>query len=175
MIKSAINATLLADGTVVYDGTNGSANAVIPTESGVQMVIAIANSEAPTRYDYKVDVPSGGHIEILEDGAVILDGSGALVTAVQAPWAKDANGAIVPTHFETDGRTLTQVVGHTNNSYAYPIIADPFWIPAWVMWACGIGFLSGGASYYVGGGNSLWRFLASGGVGCVFGIIGKKF
>lgn len=40
-------------------------------------------------------------------------------------------GVSVDTWFETDGRSLTQVVDHTSKSYAYPIMADPSWSEIW--------------------------------------------
>jgi len=122
------DAKRLKDGTVAYPGTDGSAQAVIPTDGGVQMLTTIADKSAPTRYDYKVEVPEGGKVELLPDnaGAVVLDGDGNPVIVVPAPWAKDANGTAVPTRFETDGTTLTQVVEHTSGSYSYPVVADPF-------------------------------------------------
>lgn len=122
----ASNATRLSDGTVAYAGTNGSANAVVPTSDGVQMLTTIKNAKAPTRYTYRVSVPDGGKVQVTEDGrAVIADGDGKVIGMVDVPWAKDANGTLVPTHYETDGATLTQVVDHTSDNYAYPITADP--------------------------------------------------
>ncbi|WP_282847829.1 DUF4258 domain-containing protein [Microbacterium oxydans] len=43
------------------------------------------------------------------------------------PWAKDASGASVPTFYGITGSTLTQVVQH--QGAAYPVVADPWWIP----------------------------------------------
>ncbi|MCM2420626.1 hypothetical protein [Streptomyces sp. RKAG293] len=126
--NEAKDATRLSDGTVIYPGTNGSASAVIPTTTGIQMLTTIASSDAPTRFAYKVAVPAGGRVELAEDGsATILDGEGAIVVAAATPWAKDANGVAVPTRFETDGTTLTQVVDHASGRFAYPVVADPNW------------------------------------------------
>lgn len=125
------NAKKLSDGTIVYPGSNGSANAVIPTEQGVQMLTTISNINAPTRYSYPIDVPNGGKVMLNEDGsgsAFVVDGNGAPVLVIATPWAKDANNDTVPTWFETDGITLTQVIEHTSGNYAYPVVADPsFW------------------------------------------------
>ena len=46
---------------------------------------------------------------------------------MERPWARDANGAEVPTHYEITGTTLTQIIDHRMEPYAYPIVADPFW------------------------------------------------
>ncbi|WP_217239788.1 hypothetical protein [Streptomyces sp. AC555_RSS877] len=120
------DAVKLADGTVAYPGTN-SAQAVIPAKDGVQMLTTITNADAPTRYGYKVSVPGGGRVVVSPNnaGAVVLDGAGKPAAVVPAPWAKDTRGTAVPTHFETDGTTLTQVVQHASGSYGYPVVADP--------------------------------------------------
>ncbi|MDX2684102.1 hypothetical protein [Streptomyces scabiei] len=165
------DAVRLKDGTVAYPGTDGSAQAVVPAEGGVQMLTTIANSDAPTRFAYKVDVPDGGRVEVSPDNtqALVFDGQGNITVAVPAVWAKDANGTAVPTHFESDGKTLTQVVNHTSGNYAYPVVADPFWffIAGWVLRACGIGFLGGWAGAWVTGAN-MWQRFGAGVVGCVF-------
>ena len=70
-------------------------------------------------------------------GVVALDGSGQVVAAVDAPWARDANGTEVPTRFVVEGTTLTQVVDHTTATFAYPITADP---AVWSWW---------GVTYYL--------------------------
>jgi hypothetical protein len=122
-------ATRLPDGTVAYAGTNGSANAVVPTDGGVQMITTIKNASAPSRYTYKVSVPDGGKVSVVQDGrAIVTDARGTVIMAVDVPWAKDANGVSVPTHYETNGVALTQVVDHAGGNYAYPITADPRWI-----------------------------------------------
>lgn len=129
--EDASDAKRLSDGTVVYPGSDGAANAVIPTSDGVQMITTIANKDAPSSYEYKVSVPTGGKIQLVDGGAVVLDANGNPVVTVPAPWARDANGVTVPSHFETDGSTLTQVVDHASGSYSYPVVADPWWSWIW--------------------------------------------
>lgn len=123
---TANDAQRLSDGTVVYSGTDGSANAVIPTSDGVQILNTIANSDAPTRYNYNVSVPEGGKVEVVEGGgAQVVDTNGTGTLYIGAPWAKDKNGAAVPTHFEVEGANLIQVVDHNNGAFVYPVVADP--------------------------------------------------
>ncbi len=57
---------------------------------------------------------------------VILDDAGGFVGGVASPWAFDANGVSVPTHFEVSGAKLTQVVDHQSGDFVYPISADPY-------------------------------------------------
>jgi hypothetical protein len=114
-----------SDGAVVYTSNDGTANAVIPTNNGVQMLTVIGDSNAPTSYTYPVDIPSGGSVQLFNGGAVVEDAAGNDLFVIPAPWARDANGVNVPTHFETDGTSLTQVVDHSSGGYEYPIVADP--------------------------------------------------
>jgi hypothetical protein len=169
----------VADGTVAYAGEN-SANAVQAFEFGAaRMLQVIGNRQAPLAFTYDLNLPAGSRIRRNQDRSLQVrtpDGSAFRDYIIAPAWARDAKSRVLPARYTTDGRSkITLHVAHRKSGVAYPVVADPFWIPAWVLWACGIGFLAGGAGYWVGGGSSLWRFLASGAVGCVFGIIGKKF
>ncbi|WP_156784095.1 hypothetical protein [Corynebacterium timonense] len=44
---------------------------------------------------------------------------------IDAPWARDAAGKVLPTHYEVAGDTFTQVVEVNQPDVAYPIEADP--------------------------------------------------
>lgn len=178
----ANNGQQLSNGAVAYPSDNGSASAVVATEVGPQMLITIANPEAPTRYDFTVTGPQGSKVELTEDGgAVVLNDSGETVLTVPAPWARDAAEVPVPTHFETDGTTLVQVVEHSEN-FAYPIVADPLWIAPIVIvaalkaavYACGAGYLAG-MIWHVAWGNSwAWEQIRrSGRQGCIEGVVAR--
>ncbi|AKE41105.1 putative secreted protein [Corynebacterium kutscheri] len=81
----------------------------------------------------KIEYPLYGAdlVEVTEDGSALLYEEGEFVGYVQAPWAVDGNGRSVKTYFETDGHSLTQVVLHKAEDYAYPIVADPDWGTIW--------------------------------------------
>ncbi len=137
------NAKQVAPGVVAYDGTNGSANAVQTDENGgVRMLTIIDNPNAPTSYDYKVTVPTGGRIELTpQGGAVVLTNDGRIITMVNTPWAKDAKGKQIRTWFTTDGATLTQHVQHNVRGVVYPVTADPWWNP--LSWFSGFTWVRG--------------------------------
>ena len=62
-----------------------------------------------------------------DTGEVFVKNSdGSMHSSFDAPWAYDANGNSVPTHFEVSGNKLTQVVEPTSET-AYPIVSDPDW------------------------------------------------
>lgn len=125
---SAKNAKQLAHGVVAYAGSNGSANAIQTTDSGVRMLTIIDNLSAPREYDYAVAIHNEGWIELHEDGgAAVVGRNGELLGSIAAPWAKDANGRSIKTRFATDGLTLTQHIEHNIPDVAYPVTADPAW------------------------------------------------
>lgn len=115
-------------GVVVYNNNNGSSTVPVVRDGSVQISTVIDNANAPTRYDYPMDLAAGRRLQLNADGSVIAAGEdGSVSVYVAAPWAKDANGYLVPTHYEINGNTLTQVVDFTANT-AFPVVADPtYW------------------------------------------------
>ncbi|MDN4612929.1 hypothetical protein P5G50_00575 [Leifsonia sp. F6_8S_P_1B] len=113
-------------GVVVYDNKNGSATVPVPLEDGgVQINTVISGPDAPARYDYPIDLPEGHSMRLNDDGSVwVLDASGVPTVGIAAPWAKDATGRPVPTHFEIRQNVLAQVVDFTSGT-AFPVVADP--------------------------------------------------
>lgn len=94
----------------------------------MQITTTISSSDAPTRYSYESAVAGADSIEQLDDGALVFrDAEGGYLAAVAPAWAKDSRGASVPTWYEVDGVTITQVVHHASQPIdAYPIVADPY-------------------------------------------------
>ncbi|HET9412373.1 MAG TPA: hypothetical protein VFO38_06080 [Candidatus Saccharimonadales bacterium] len=169
---NAANATRLPDGTVVYPSNDGSANAVIAAEGdSAQMITTIANNGAPTHYEYGLKVAGGSNVVLMESGgALVNDTNGNTLRAVPAPWARDAKGATVPSHYATNNGALTLVVDHTSGNYAYPIVADPIWIPAYLVWRiikCGG---SGALAWITAGGFNWWQRLLISVGACVFSL-----
>lgn len=113
------------DGRYVLAADDASV-AVAPTATGTQILVGIESSEAPTSYEFGLQVPAGFAPELQPSGSVeIVDQTGRLAAQVEAPWAFDADGRRVPTHFEVDAGAITQVVDHHAADFAYPIVADP--------------------------------------------------
>lgn len=120
-------------GVVGFKGSNGSSNAVIPTDNGVQLLTTIESKKAPNAYPYPISVPKGGKIKLAPNGAgaAVLDKKGEVIAGVDAPWAKDAKGKDVRTYFSVEGNTLIQHVAHKQKGVTYPVVADPIivWLP----------------------------------------------
>lgn len=111
--------------TVVYGGqADSGAVAVQAIPDGLRALLTIDEASAPHDYPFPL---SGDVASIVEnpDGTLALyDASGEDIGSVDAPWATDANGAPVATHFVINGTTVTQVVGFTSDT-VFPVVADP--------------------------------------------------
>lgn len=117
------DARLADDGTVVYTTDEAASVAVQPlADGGTRFLTVLEDRAAPSTYAYDFN---GADLELLEDGSVSMTQNGVETGTIDAPWAYDANGTAVPTHYVVQGETLTQVVDHTAGDYAYPISADP--------------------------------------------------
>lgn len=121
------------EGAVVYQTTNDYSIALTDSESGDAAGYSVIRSrQAPTSYSYQILV--GGQPASLKkqkDGSVlVLNQKGQTANAVDAPWAKDANGKAVTTNYTIDGNILTQSVAHKGR--AYPVVADPRYKKDWL-------------------------------------------
>lgn len=114
------------NGTVVYPSESDASVAVQTLQSGdtrVQTVIPSrdATHEAAFGMDgFRAVIDSSG-----DAGFIQNEREGAFIP-VDSPWAVDANGASVPTHYEVRGDRLVQVVTPTAET-VYPVVADPTW------------------------------------------------
>ncbi len=136
---------IVAKGVVAYASESDFSNTVQANNDGsVRMTTIIDNPNAPTEYEYKVELEQGGKIELQSDGsAIVYNNKQEPISIIAKPWAKDANGKEVKTWFSTDGLTLVQYVEHNVPGIVYPVVADPVWIPAafvgfavWAATAC---------------------------------------
>lgn len=114
-------------GKTVYPSSGESANAVVPVRGGVQLLSVIESEGAAETYSYPLTLPDGHTLESTPDGgAQVVDERGTAKVLFEPAWAKDAAGVSVPTHYEVEGNTLTQVVEHRSASdVSYPVVADP--------------------------------------------------
>lgn len=136
---------LLEDGTLVYPADESGASSVVePLVGGVRIATVLQDEDAPSSYTYEF---SGARPELLADGSIALHAAptgeqalpqepGVMLPAgiVEAPWATDAAGQAVPTHFEITGTSVVQVI-EPLPSTVYPVVADPtaWWGVYWHM------------------------------------------
>jgi len=125
--SDAVSADSVSDGIVEYDNANGSSTVpIVKQEGSVQVVTVISEPSAPTDYVYDFALADSQRLEMQDDGSVlVLNADGSFRGGIAAPWAIDAAGEAVPTHYEISGSTLTQVVNH-DAAFAYPVVADPW-------------------------------------------------
>lgn len=161
------DAVQLDNGALVFPG-EASSSTVIVGDKGVQMLTTIVDDTAPTRYAYEVDLAEGEKLELVDGGAQVVSADGTVITAVPQAWAKDASGADVPTHFEVDGNNLVQVVSHTDEAVAYPVVADPIWVAPWV-WRCLLGIGLNAADITTGFATGFWGPVAKLAWACIRG------
>ena len=152
----------VVDGMTVFDlGTHAVAFQPVEEESGggVRTLFTLEDETAPTVFEVSFDLPEGGSFVPSEGGSVLaLDAAGEVVGSVAAPWARDAAGVAVPTYFEIAGTQLIQHI-ETNEATAFPVVADPFWIPAWaVVQIIRCGF--GGALGWIASAGWAWYWRA---------------
>ncbi|PDQ34684.1 MAG: hypothetical protein B5766_10205 [Candidatus Lumbricidophila eiseniae] len=195
-VNNIRDTNILADGTVTYPANTGTANAAIPTATGVQLLTTIANPKASQRFDYRVGLPTGYHLALtVAGGAQVTDSYGQAVATVSPAWAADSMGKPVSTHYEVIDSTLTQVINHTSEKFSYPIVADPNWVqqsiavtagiaagtaavvafklPPSVGWAIG-GCVQGALSAMFDG-QDFWGTLNRCVSGVFTGLLGKNF
>ena len=108
---------------------------------GVRTTITIDNCTASNRYEFTYDLDEGQKMvssaeylgeEFDTNEVFIVNEDNEIQYLIESPWAKDANGNAVPTHYEIEGDTLVQIVDFDENS-AFPIVADP---SAWQITKC---------------------------------------
>ncbi len=118
----------LEDITMVTKGADFSTAVTDEGDGAFRALVHIPSPDAPQ--EYKFEVPENMSITALEDGgAVVRTSDGDLAGSFAAPWAVDANGNSVSTSYSIEGNTLVQRVNFTATT-AFPVVADPFWIPA---------------------------------------------
>lgn len=160
------------NGTVVFDTKADSVNAAVPSEGAVQLWTHIRNKRAPETYRYCVD---GVTFLVTPDGSAIgVNQANQPVTLVPPPTATEKKtGKSIPTSYAADGNCLTQHVAHKAKGISYPVMADPFWffVPAWVLRACGLGFIAGWGGAVING-DDFWRRWGNGLWNCVVNAVG---
>lgn len=116
----------LADGSTAFPNEDGTTQVVRETPGGTQLLTVAEDASAPTRYAYDFGLPAGSFLQPDDAGGVAVEtGDGAQLAYIEPPFAVDANGLRVPTHYEVNGTSLTQVVSLSEPGLAFPVVLDP--------------------------------------------------
>jgi len=118
-------------GTTVYPGAAPDTSLAVQatTDGGARALVTLDNANAPTSQRFDLGLPADASLRPSDDGGydvVQTPAGGGVLTLghIDAPWAKDANGDPVPTHYTLEGTTLVQAV-QTSATTAFPVVADP--------------------------------------------------
>ncbi len=131
----------LTPSSTLYGSSNNFSVAATITTSGVREAVTMENPSAPSTYAFPVSLSAGEFLTSNPDGSVSVmksfSGGSVSVGTFQTPWAKDASGALVPTHYIVQGSTLIQQVEVTSAT-TFPVVADPTitwgWGAYWNLW-----------------------------------------
>lgn len=113
----------VSEGTVVFEDSLRDTDGVVQElPDGVRMLSIAKGPAAPTSIDYEF---SGAVLTLAEsgDGSVVVSVGDVPTAIIEPAWAIDARGREVPTRFEIEGDTLTQITEH--HGYTYPVVSDP--------------------------------------------------
>ena len=169
-LEGAKEGKVIAKGVVAYTSESDFSNTVQANNDGsVRMTTIIDNPNAPTEYEYKVELEEGGKIELQSDGsAIVYNNKQEPISIIAKPWAKDAEGKEVKTWFSTDGLTLIQHVEHNVAGIVYPVVADPWWKNI-------VNFIGGCVGWHEISRNGLNWIVTKGGVKFVTQKVFTKF
>lgn len=119
------NATVAADRTVVYGDEDGMTLAVQGGQGEVRIHAVFDSRSGLRRLDYRFP---GLEAELNADGSISLfaEAVGMQISAgfIDAPWAADARGNPVETHYRVDGDMVTQDIV-VDDDVEFPVAADP--------------------------------------------------
>lgn len=101
-------------------------------------VLEAGHDNAQATIEFANALPAGHRLEPADDGSLIVVDGRSVVGAVAAPWARDAQGRSLPTHYQLrDDGTLRQVVD--TRGATFPVVADPkysigfYRVPVWYI------------------------------------------
>jgi hypothetical protein len=98
---------------------------VQPLSQGFRILNVLNSASSKREFSFNLTVPESAELEEV-DGAIRVVLRGEILGQIRAPWALDALGNKVSTHYVIDGLTVTQYVD-PDKTAVYPIVADPEW------------------------------------------------
>lgn len=119
-------AGVTAEGTVLR-GADPLVSAVVQeTVNGFRVVTVIRDTTRNSRFEYTFAVPADAALVRTPTGYLLTDGDEVLGTLAD-PWATDASGRKLKTHYEWKNHVLAQVLDEEMKDLQYPVVLDPAW------------------------------------------------
>ena len=124
-----VDEIILDNDQIIFSNKDEDYDTVVENiDGGVRQIINIESREAPSEYEFKMELEVGDFLEKQEDGsAVVKNLDGEIKTTIFKPWAKDANGTELETYYEINGSTLIQKINLESKDIVFPVVADPIW------------------------------------------------
>jgi hypothetical protein len=116
------HAAKLGTTALLGDSVTSLKIAVQPLKGGVRL-LSVLKDAATNTTTYDVSLPRGAEMQLDNIGGVVVREHGTTTSRFSAPWAIDAAGRSLPTHYTLSGNALTQVVD--TRDATFPVVADP--------------------------------------------------
>ncbi len=175
----ADDARLVGD-TAVYENAAPSADVAVQALAGgsVRQLITLAGPASPRTFDFPLDLPAGATLRPSGDGGAEVVRKEEILAVVDAPWARDARGRALPTYYTIVGSTLSQHID-LDGQTAFPVMADPLWLPGWVLYIvgsrCGVGAAGALLAYRLATEHRSWTgYFSQSVIGCLAGGLGIR-
>ncbi|MDJ0359160.1 hypothetical protein [Rhodococcus sp. H29-C3] len=106
----------------------GSFDIIVPSRNpgqGALLMIQLTGPDAPTRFEFDVELPAYWALRVEVDGSVTaLDEMGRGMIYLGAPWAFDAESCRVPVRYTLENGKLVKNI-ELDAVTAFPVLVDP--------------------------------------------------
>lgn len=128
------SASVVKDDIAYYIDRSGNfVSGIRIYDGGLEQNIIINSSDAPESYSIDFDISNGGYLDFAvnsytgeKDGSIeIRNKNDKIISTLNLPSARDANGVELHTYYSIVGNTLTQTVEHVDEDVQYPVVIQP--------------------------------------------------
>ncbi|MEY4981594.1 MAG: hypothetical protein RL174_932 [Actinomycetota bacterium] len=114
-------------GLAVLRGSSANVSAVLEeNNNGFRVITTLSAEPDENRFEYSFDVPKDTKLEETPYN-YLMHSEGKILGSIARPWALDANGQALETHYEWKNGVLTQVLDAQLQNLKYPVVMDPAW------------------------------------------------
>lgn len=126
-LEYAREAEVTKTGLIYFSGLDPSVSGLAQeTQTGFRVITTLVSAPRSSHFGYKFDVPADATLQETPTNFLLTSDSKVL-GIIEKPWALDAKGKHLKTHYEWRDQTLTQVLDENLGKLAYPVVLDPAW------------------------------------------------